>query len=193
MDDAERRTLAEEKGGSGARSRVPEPRFLAVGQVVGAHGVQGELRVEILSDDPQRFARLERVFLGPDDENPVACHIESSRLHGGRVLLKLEGYDDRTAAEGLRQTMVFVPIEEAIPLEEGEYFEHQIVGLEVWTTGGELLGEVVDILYSPANEVYVVRRPGERREILIPAIADVVQDVDLDAGRLTIELLEGLL
>jgi 16S rRNA processing protein RimM len=165
---------------------------LTVGQVVGAHGVRGELKVEIMSDDPQRFARLRRVFVGPDDRDPVACRVESTRLHGGHVLVKLEGCDDRSAALAQRGTLLFVPLAEAIPLAEDEYYEHQIVGLEVWTAAGEFLGKVVDILYTRANEVYVVQEEGTRREILLPAIEEVVQSIDLDAGRLVVHLIEGL-
>jgi 16S rRNA processing protein RimM len=154
--------------------------------------VGGELKVAIVSDDPQRFARLQRVFLGPDDETPLPCRVESTRLHGGHVLIKLEGCDDRTAALAQRDTLLFVPLEEAIPLAEDEYYEHQIVGLEVWTTAGEFLGKVVDILYSRANEVYVVQDESTRREILLPAIEEVVQTIDLEAGRLVVHLMEGL-
>ena len=89
-------------------------------------------------------------------------------------------------------TLLFVPLAEAIPLEEGEYYEHQIVGLEVWTMAGEFLGTVADILYSRANEIYVVRDAGTRREILLPAIQDVIQDIDLEAGRLVVHVMEGL-
>ena len=192
MDDAERRSARESERGSGGRDRASEPRFLTVGQIVGAHGVRGELRVDIMSDDPQRFARLKRVFLGPDDENPVACRVESTRLHGGQVLIKLEGCDDRTDALARRGTLLFVPLEEAIPLAEGEFYEHEIVGLEAWTTDGEFLGKVVDILYTRANEVYVVQDQGTRREILLPAIEEVVQSIDLAAGRLVVRLMEGL-
>ncbi len=192
MDHAARRPVGKSERGSGGRDHAPEPRFLMVGQVVGAHGVQGELRVEIISDDPQRFARLERIFVGPDDQDPVARRVESTRLHGGRVLIKLEGCDDRTAALAQRGTLLFVPLEEAIPLAEGEYYEHQIEGLEVWTTTGEFLGKVVDVLYTRANEVYVVQNESTHREILLPAIEEVVQAIDLDAGRLVVHLLEGL-
>jgi 16S rRNA processing protein RimM len=161
---------------------------------VGAHGVRGELKVQILTVDARRFGLLEQVFIGLEDEEPVAWLLEGYRLHMGRVLLKLRGCDDRTAAAAMRGYLVQVPREEAIPLEEGEYFEHQILGLEVWTAAGELLGEVVDILYTAANEVYVVQGPNlGRRELLIPAIEDVVLEVDLEAGRLVVELLEGLL
>jgi 16S rRNA processing protein RimM len=192
VDDAERRPARESERGSGGRDRASEPRFLTVGQVVGAHGLQGELKVEILSDDPQRFARLKRVYLGLDDENPVACRVESTRLHGGRVLIKLEGCDDRTAAQARCGTLLFVPLAEAIPLAEGEYYEHQIVGLEVWTGAGDVLGKVVDILYTRANEVYVVQEEGTGREILLPAIEEVVEAIDLEAGRLVVHLMEGL-
>jgi 16S rRNA processing protein RimM len=189
-----KRLKVDRQKGSGEQRRAPEPRFLVIGQVVGAHGVRGELKVQILTEDAQRFGLLEQVLLGLEDEEPVAWPLEGYRLHRGRALLKLRGCDDRSAAVAMRGYLVQVPREEAIPLEEGEYFEHQILGLEVWTAAGEPLGEVVDILYTAANEVYVVQGPNlGQRELLIPAIEDVVLEVDLEAGRLVVELLEGLL
>jgi 16S rRNA processing protein RimM len=114
-------------------------------------------------------------------------------LHKGRALLKLQGCDDRSTAETLRGYLVQIPIEQAIPLEEGEFFEHQIVGLQVWTSAGEHLGRVEEILYTGANEVYVIRSPQPgRAELLIPAIEDVVLEIDPQAGRLVVELIEGL-
>ena len=198
MDDAAKqsakRLTADRQQGSGEQRRAPEPRFLIIGQVAGAHGVRGELKVQILTEDARRFGLLEQVFLGLEDEEPVAWPLEGYRLHKGQALLKLRGCGDRTAAAAMRGYLVQVPRKEAIPLEDGEYFEHQILGLEVWTAAGEPLGKVVDILYTAANEVYVVQGPNlGRRELLIPAIEDVVLEVDLEAGRLVIELLEGLL
>ncbi len=184
---------AESGGGSGGQRRLPEPRYLAIGQVVGVHGVRGEVKVEILTEDPHRFGRLQRVFVGPDGEEPSPWPLEGYRLHQGRALLKLQGCDDRNTAEMLRGLLIQVPLEEAILLEEGEYYEHQILGLEVWTEAGEFLGQVVEILYTGANDVYVVRGPGPADdEILLPAIADVIHQVDLEAGRLVVELLNGL-
>jgi len=191
---ARARPLAAGSGqGSGGQRRFPEPRYLAVGQVIAPHGVRGEVKVEILTDDPHRFGRLERVFVGPDGEEPAPWPLQSYRLHRGRALLKLGGCDDREAAERLRGMLIQVPLEEALLLEEGEYYEHQILGLEVWTVAGERLGEVVDILYTGANDVYVVHGSNlAGGELLIPAIAEVVQTVDLEAGRLVVELLDGL-
>lgn len=192
MEDAARRSPSEEQRGSGARG-VPEPRFLTVGQIAGAHGVLGEIRVNILTQEPERFGRLSRVWLGRDDQEPLPWLLEGYRLHRGRALLKLEGCDDRNMAASLRAYLVLVPLEEAIPLEEDEYYEHQIVGLVVWTASGERLGTIEEILYTGANEVYVVHSEDPaRKEILVPAIEEVVLEVDLEAGRMTIEPLEGM-
>ena len=194
MEDAARQPSQDQQRGSGARRQAPEPRFLAVGQVTGAHGILGEIKVTILTEDPQRFDRLSRVWLGRDEQEPIPWPLEGFRLHKGRALLKLKGCDDRSMAESLRPNLVLIPLKEAIPLEEDEYYEHQIVGLEVWTAGGERLGEIEDILYTGANEVYIVRgETPDRKEILIPAIEEVIVEIDLEAGRLTIEPLEGLL
>jgi 16S rRNA processing protein RimM len=164
---------------------------LAIGQIAGVHGVRGELKVEVLTDDPHRFGLLKRVLIGPDGEEPVAYEMEGYRLHQKRVLLKLRGVDDRDQAGELRGQLVQVPMAEALPLGEDEYYEHQIVGLEVWTAAGERLGTVDEILYGVGNDVYVVKGEG-RREILIPTIPGVVQQVDLEGGRMTVELPPGL-
>lgn len=191
MVDAAKRLTRGKHRGSGRQKLAPEPRFLAIGQVVGAHGLRGELKTEVLTQDPARFGRLTEVYVGREGEEPLPRRLEAFRLHQGKALLKIEGCEDRTAAEALRGAYVQVPIEEALPLEEGEYYEHQIVGLAVCTTAGEPLGKVVEILYTGANDVYVVRGP-DGKEILIPAMAGVILEVDLEGGRLIVELLEGL-
>jgi 16S rRNA processing protein RimM len=191
---AAKRLLPEQERGSGGQTRAPEPRYLTVGRVVGAHGLRGELTVEILTDDPHRFGRLDRVLVGLEGEEPVPWLLIGYRLHKRRALLRLAGCEDRPTAETLRGYLIQIPRGEAIPLEEGEYFEHQILGLGVWTVSGECLGEVAEIIYTGANEVYVVHGtdPGHP-EILIPAIEDVVLKIDLEAGRLVVKLPEGLL
>jgi 16S rRNA processing protein RimM len=172
---------------------------LAVGQIIGVHGIHGELKATILTDDPSRFDLLTRVLVGPDGAEPVPYGLEGYRLHQKWLLIKLEGVGDRDKAETLRGQLIQVSREEAVPLAADEYYEHQIIGLEVWTADGCNLGQVVEILYSPAHEVYVVQSAdaqsskGIPREILIPAIASVVLEVNLEAGRLLVELPEGLL
>jgi 16S rRNA processing protein RimM len=163
------------------------PRYLVIGRVVRPWGVRGEAKVEIITDFPERFSRLRKVYLGPE---AVPFILESFRLHKGAALFKLKGCHNRTAVEELRGQLVQIPIEEAVPLEQDEYYEHQIVGLAVWTAGGERLGTVDEVISTGSNDVYVVR--GQGREILIPAIEDVVLEISLAQGRMIVELMEGL-
>jgi 16S rRNA processing protein RimM len=186
--------MPEKTHGSEKQRRDSEPRFLVIGKVLGAHGVGGELKVQVISEDPHRFGRMEQVFIGLEDDEPEPRALERFRLHKGNALLKLLGCDDRGTASSLRDYLLQVPIEDAIPLEEGEYYEFQILGLEVWTVSGEHLGKVVEVLATGANDVYVVHGtyPGHR-EILVPALESVVLEIDLEGGRMVVELPEGLL
>ena len=170
-----------------ADNRV-EPRYLVIGRVARPWGIRGEVKVEVMTDFPDRFSLLRKVYLGPE---AVPFALDSSRLHKGAALLKLEGCHDRTSVEKLRGQLVQIPIEEAVPLEQDEYYEHQIIGLAVWTTEGERLGTVDEVISTGANDVYVVR--GKEREILIPAIEGVVLEISLAQGRLVVELMEGLI
>ena len=163
------------------------PRYLVIGRVAKPWGIQGEVKVEVITDFPGRFSLLRKVYLGPEAA-PFA--LEGFRLHKGAALLKLEGCHDRTTVEKLRGQLVQIPIEEAMPLEQDEYYEYQIVGLAVWTAGGKYLGTVDEVISTGSNDVYVVR--GEGREVLIPAIEDVVLEINLAQGRLVVELMEGL-
>lgn len=161
---------------------------MTVGRILRPHGVRGEMRMEILTGYPERLS-LHRVFyLGPQ-ARPYP--VESVRFHQGAALIKLAGCDDRTTAESLRGLLVQIPLEDAVPLEEGEYYYFQVVGVEVFTDGGELLGQVVEVMETGANDVYVVRGP--RGEVLIPAVEDVVRELDLTARRMVIVPIPGLL
>jgi 16S rRNA processing protein RimM len=175
----ERASIASESG--------EEPRLLVIGEVLRPQGVKGEVRVRMLTDFPERFRVLKRVYLG-QTLKPVI--VEGVRFHHGYALLKFADYDDRTTADSLRHLLVQIPVEEAMPLEEDEYYLYQIVGLAAWTEQGEYLGRVREVLNTGANDVYVIRGP--KGDILLPAIDDVVREVDLETGRLTVVLPEGL-
>jgi 16S rRNA processing protein RimM len=159
-----------------------------VAQVVGAHGIAGELRCRIITDFPtKRFRRGTTVLIGG-----VEHVIQAARIQGPIVLLKLEDIPDRTVAEALRGADVEVPTLNAVVLPKGQFYWHQVIGLRVEdATTQELLGQVADILETGANDVYVVR--GERGEILVPAIKDVVKEIDPAAGRMLIRPLPGML
>ena len=161
--------------------------YLAVGRVIGVHGVRGEIKVKQLTDFPERFARGALLFVeGETSQREVV----SARPHKGALLVRLSGLEDRNAAEILRGKYLFIAREDAMPLGEDEYYEDELIGLTVETMEGELLGELVEIMWTGANEVYIVQGP--QGETLLPAIADVVQEVDVDAGIMRVTLLPGL-
>jgi 16S rRNA processing protein RimM len=164
-----------------------------IGRVLRPHGVQGELRVEIITDYPERLTQHAHFYLAhPSSPEKVRRYlVEELRQHREMLLLKLDGCDDRGGAEALRDMLVQIPVEEAVPLEEGEYYHFQLVGVRVETESGEWLGQVVEVLETGANDVYVVRGP--RGEVLLPAIRDVVRELDLESQRMVVHLLPGML
>ena len=160
--------------------------YITIGQILAPWGVEGQLRVEVITDFPHRLAPHSAVYV---DRQPVT--IASTSWHKGQAIIKLEGIDSVGDAEGLRGKALEIHHSQLETLPEGQYYHFQLVGLEVWTTQGKLLGKVTKILSAPSNDNYVV--DGEKGEILIPAIEDAVKSVDLESGRITIEAIEGLL
>jgi 16S rRNA processing protein RimM len=116
--------------------------------------------------------------------------VEATRPHGHRLLVKFEQVPDRTVAEALRGQVLLVPAADAPPPAAGSFWVHQVVGLEVVTDAGVPLGRVREVLHNPANDIWVTDGPGG--EVLIPALGDVVVDVDLDGGRAVVREIEGL-
>lgn len=184
MDKKE--TTEPEETSIAVRSSSGVPSHLVIGRIAGVRGVKGELRVTVLTDFPERFLGLKRVFVGGDLK---PYEVEKSRLFKGAALLKLRGVDSVDDALRLKGKFVHVPVEEAVPLPEGQYYWHEIIGLEVWTTTGELLGKVTEILRTGANDIYVVH---DGKEILIPAIEQVVKEISPRKGRILVELMPGL-
>lgn len=175
------------RGAPREAARSSRPSHLVIGRVVSSHGVSGEVRVKVLTDFPDRFDGLETIYLG---EEYTPAVVEGHRKHGTSVLLKLAGVDRREEADKLRGLLIRLPIDQAVPLQEDEYYVYEIVGLEAWTTDGEHLGRVTEVLETGSNDVYVIRDGA--RELLIPALADVVLSVDLEKGRVEVQLMKGL-
>lgn len=180
---ADPRSILESSPPEGAAQAAPD--FVAVAEIVGVFGLKGEVKANLQTEFPDRFRRLAQVWI---DGRPV--DLESSRLHRGQVLLKLRGVDGPEAAEKYRGKLVEVPLDQAIKLPRGRFWIFQIVGLDVATADGEQLGTVADVLTTGANDVYVVR--GDAGEILIPAIKQVIKQIDLGERRITVDLLPGL-
>ncbi|MGQ9848468.1 MAG: ribosome maturation factor RimM [Aggregatilineaceae bacterium] len=170
------------------------PPFLLLGRVLRPHGVRGEVRIEVITAYPERIVPDQRVYLGrdPSEVSTAVPHtVARARKHQHYLILQFKEIPDRNAAELLREQYVMVALEDAVPLEEGEYYLFQAIGLQVITTDGEVLGNVVDVIETGANDVFVVHGP--RGEVLLPDIDECVKEIDFEAGTLTVHLLDGLL
>lgn len=177
------------------RKSASEPVFLVLGRILRPHGVRGELRVEVITDYPERIADLETVFTGSnpyDKTTATAQHIANVRRHRNYLLVVLEDVTTRDDAELYRGQLLMVALEDAVPLEEDEYYTFQILGANVVSTTGEELGQVSEILRTGANDVFVLRG-GPRGEVLIPDVPHVVVEVDIENQAITVDLIPGLL
>jgi 16S rRNA processing protein RimM len=170
------------------RQKPVDTDYLIVGEVQRPHGVRGELHMRVMTDYPDRLSALETLYFGPDHD---PRRLVGVRRHREAVLLRLEGVDDRDAAEPYRGMLVYVALEDAVPLEEGEYYLYQLVGLQVLSEDGRQIGTLVDVLETGANDVYVV--DGPLGEVLLPAIPQVVRQVDVPGGRIVVRLMDGML
>jgi 16S rRNA processing protein RimM len=144
--------------------------------------------MEVLTDFPERIQIGKSVYVGPARQTLV---IRSLRWHGERLLIAFEGFDDRDAAGALRNQWVAVRVGDQPELPQGEFYHHQLIGLQVVDEGGHSLGSIEEILETGANDVLIVRS-ADRGQILLPMIDSVVLDVDLALGQMRVHLLPGL-
>jgi 16S rRNA processing protein RimM len=164
---------------------------LVVGRVGRAHGIRGDVAVDVRTDEPEmRFAPGARLETDPPDRGPLT--VAETREHSGRLLVRFAGVADRTAAEALSGVLLVADSSSSSPLADPEEFwDHDLLGLTAVTPGGERIGEVADVLHPPGGDLLVVRR-GEA-EVLVPFVAAIVPAVDVAAGQLVVDPPEGLL
>jgi 16S rRNA processing protein RimM len=173
------------------------PRDLVqVGFVFRPHGLEGELKIDPEhTDEPARFEELSAVYLGVQPPRVTRHVVVSVRYQktkrGTTVILGLEGIDDRDDADAVTKFKVFAT-EEALELGEEELFAHQLVGWEVVTEDGSILGTVANLMQMPAQDMIVVRGPDDE-ETMIPAVEDFIVGFDEEDGRITVRLIEGLM
>jgi 16S rRNA processing protein RimM len=165
--------------------------MINIGRITTAQGILGEVRVFPLTDFPDRFSQLKQVYINQDG-NLVLHQVEAARSHNQYILLKLQEICSRDQAETLRNAMIQIPESELMPLPEGHYYLFQIVGLSVYAVNGDYLGKVKDVFRTGSNDVYQVVNDN-RKDLLVPALREVVERIDLTEQRIIIRPLPGLL
>ena len=164
--------------------------LIAVGEVLKAQGIRGEVKVAPLTDDPRRFGAIRRVYW-KQPPGYRELFIEGYRLFQQFVLLKFAGIDNMSDAQALGRGLLFIPRSERPRLPEGRYYWDEIEGLRVYTTSGDLLGEITEIMQTGSNDVYCIKGP--KREILLPALKEVIKAIELDQRKMVVEPPPGLL
>ncbi|MFE1765135.1 ribosome maturation factor RimM [Streptomyces angustmyceticus] len=165
---------------------------LVVARIGRAHGIKGELTVEVRTDEPElRLAPGAVLATEPSSVGPLT--IAAGRVHSGRLLLRFEGVTDRTAAEGLRNTLLIAEVDpEEVPEDPEEFYDHQLIDLDVVTRDGTEVGRISEISHLPYQDLLVVQRP-DGSEVLIPFVAEIVPEIDLEEQRAVIDPPAGLL
>jgi 16S rRNA processing protein RimM len=165
---------------------------LVVARIGRAHGIKGEVTVEVRTDEPElRLAPGAVLFTDPASTGPLT--IETGRVHSGRLILRFEGVRDRTGAEALRNTLLIAEIDpEELPEEEDEYYDHQLMDLDVVTKDGEEVGRITEISHLPSQDLFIVERP-DGSEVMIPFVESIVIEIDLEEQRAVIDPPPGLI
>jgi 16S rRNA processing protein RimM len=174
------------------------PRELfAVGKIVKVFGLRGELIVQPMTDSPDRFKKLKRVYIGTacdgsgnSADEPANAMLERARVEPRGVRVKLAGVDDRSGAERLVGLLMFVDVQDRIRIPKGRYFIHDLLGVSVVDHEGKRVGILKDVLRLPAHDVYVI--DGGGHEVMVPAVKEFITAIDLEKRTMRIKLIEGM-
>ena len=164
---------------------------LEVGQIVNTFGIKGEVKVTPFTNDMKRFDDLKKVYVTSRKDSKL-YKVENVRYHKNMVLIKFKGVDTVEEAEELRNFYIQIERKDATPLEEGTYFIADLIGLEVYSDEGNLLGKVEDIYNTGSNDIYVVKDE-LGKQILLPGIKDVIKDVQIENAKIIVHLIPGLI
>ncbi|GAA3358938.1 ribosome maturation factor RimM [Streptomyces antimycoticus] len=165
---------------------------LVVARIGRAHGIKGEVTVEVRTDEPElRLGPGAVLTTEPASAGPLT--IESGRVHSGRLLLRFEGVRDRSAAEALRNTLLIAEVDpEELPEDPEEFYDHQLIDIDVVTVDGTEVGRVSEISHLPYQDLLIVKRP-DGGEVMIPFVSEFVPEIDLEEQRAVIDPPPGLL
>ena len=166
-------------------------KHLQVGVISSTHGVRGEVKVFPTTDDPERFRSLKKVYLDTGREQ-IPLEIQGVKFFKQFAILKFKGIDNINDIEKYKGKSLLIDREDAVDLEEDEYYIADMIGMSVYLEDGSLFGSLKDIMETGANDVYIVETK-QYGEVLLPAIKECILDVDVEEDRMTIHLMEGLL
>lgn len=164
---------------------------LQVGVITQTHGIKGEVKVFPTTDDANRFKKLKEVIMDNGRER-LNLEIESVKFFKQYAILKFKGFDSINDIEKYKSAKLYIKREQAVPLKKDEYFIADLIDLEVVTEDKEHFGIIKDVLVTGANDVYIVTRD-DGTEVLLPAIKECIRNIDMEQGRVTVHIMDGLI
>ncbi|MCY9666676.1 ribosome maturation factor RimM [Paenibacillus alginolyticus] len=167
-------------------------KLVTVGRIVNSHGIRGELKVVPETDFPERFDKGNALIIVDSQNKQTPVTVKTSRLHKNMFILQLEEFSNINEVEKFKGSLLKIEAKDQQPLEEGEYYYHEIIGCKVVTEEGQELGLVSEVLTPGANDVWVVALP-KGKQLLLPVIDDVILEVDIANKTIRIHLMEGLM
>lgn len=165
-------------------------KYLEIGQIVNTFGIKGMVKVKPFTENVKRFDKLEKIYI-ENKKSRKEYEIEEVKYHKDMVLIKFKGINTLEEANLLRESYLIVDREKEEPLEEGTYYIVDMIGLEVYTEEGELLGKLEDIFNTGSNDIYVVKNE-LGKQILLPAIGEVIKQIDMENKKMIVHLISGL-
>ncbi|RKD34411.1 ribosome maturation factor RimM [Thermohalobacter berrensis] len=162
--------------------------YIQIGKIVNTHGIKGELKVIPLTDDIERFEKLDTIFIEKEEDE---FQVKKVWYKKNFVILKLKGYNNINDVLKFKNRFILIHKDDAIELPEDSYFIFEIKGLDVYHINGEKIGKVVDVLQPGANDVYVVKNGN--KEYLIPAVKEFIKEINLEEGKIVIDPIEGMI
>ncbi len=172
-------------------SKPDLPDYVVIGRITKPHGIRGAVKVEPITDDPERFKLLESVYLAKSDTEREIYQISDLQYGNKQLIISFNNIESRNDAESLRGLFIEIPRSECLPLDEGSYYYFELIGYTVKTDSGEIVGTLDDVYEYPANDMFVIHK--DDKEILIPVIDEFIDNVDDSTGVITIKPVEGLL
>ena len=179
-------TASTQATSSGAPAGTDE--WVVVGEFVGPFGIHGEIKLRPLTDFPERFEHTPTIYVG---KQHTPYRVEQAHMHKQLVLVRLAGIADVDAAEHLRGEQIWIPASELTPLQEGQFYLHDVVGLRVRHVNGQALGVVTDVVSTGASELFVIRDP-QGKEVLLPVVKSFVKQIDFAQGVILVDPIPGL-
>lgn len=165
--------------------------YFEIGQIVNTFGIKGVVKVNAFTDEPLEFENLKTILI-EKNKKLLEFEIQEVKLHKNQILLKIKGIEDINEAEKYKGCYIKLPREKAKKLPENTYFIADLIGLQVYTDNGELLGKVDDIYNSGSADIYVIKDE-LGKQILLPGIKEVIKKIDVDNEKIIVHLIDGLI